>query len=149
MPAKRSVVNFYLVKYYCQANSNLLSSLKRKKILIFTFMKNKSSLSKDVNELKRSKPTNNSVEHEAAKLTSENQEKIFLLQREKALLLSKVKRAKKDLSEMRATLKDLEFKALQDPQKYVSAKTLNQKQFCYNGVYYIGKKMYFQNFPSM
>jgi hypothetical protein len=49
--------------------------------------------------------------------SSDNEEKIYLLRREKTMLLSKIKNTKKDLSEMRDVLKNLEFKILQNPNK--------------------------------
>lgn len=78
---------------------------------------NKSGSQVSADENKRLKPTESSV-HLKTNLPSQDvEEKMYLLQREKSLLLSKLKVAKKNLSDMRGTLQELEFKHLQDPQK--------------------------------
>ena len=71
---------------------------------------------KNAKELKRFKSTE--LEPVTNKSnSSDNEEKIYLLQREKTMLLSKIKNTKKDLSEMRDVLKNLEFKILKNPNK--------------------------------
>ena len=71
---------------------------------------------KNAKELKRFKSTE--LEPVTKKSnSSDNEEKIYLLRREKTMLLSKIKNTKKDLSEIRDVLKNFEFKILQNPNK--------------------------------
>lgn len=76
---------------------------------------------KDItNKGKRPKSENNILLPEVSKKDSySNEEELCLLQREKSLLMSKIKKTKKDLFEMRANLKQREFQALQDSEKYI------------------------------
>lgn len=74
--------------------------------------------SKDVTELKRTKADNPPSEPETNETPVGNEETKYFLQREKSLLLSRIKKTKKELSDLRASVKDLEFKGLQDPQRY-------------------------------
>lgn len=71
----------------------------------------------DTNEVKRkqSKPTESKAE--ASKSIVPDEETLYLLQREKHLLLSKLKNEKKELSEMKSDLKNLEFQLLRNPER--------------------------------
>ena len=64
------------------------------------------------------RPKSTELEPKTSKPNStDNEEKIYLLQREKTLLQSKLKNTKKELSEMRDVLTNLEFQMLQNPEK--------------------------------
>ena len=69
------------------------------------------------NEVKRkqSKPTESKAEASKAVLPVE--ETLYSLQMEKRLLLSKLKNEKKELSEMKNDLKNLEFQLLRNPER--------------------------------
>ncbi len=99
MVQKRATVKNFFLKiktgaftYYLQVNKENAKELKRLKSTELEPVTNKSN-------------------------SSDNEEKIYLLRREKTMLLSKIKNTKKDLSEMRDVLKNLEFKILQNPNK--------------------------------
>lgn len=96
-----------------------------KNLTYFLLQLNKTE-SKDSNELKRTKHDSQLLESRVEDVSLKSEE-IYLLKREKLALLSKLQKTKKDLADKRASVKDLEFKVLQDPQRFSKEEIKKEK----------------------